>query len=148
MKKILWIEDNPELIARFRDIIAENGWTLYEALELCDADFCIETAPGIDEIDIIISDINMPDYDFEGQYAEYSEELYDRYGMDLYGLVWIKRFLDTNPNFPRGRIAFLSGFLDGGVIEEIRESAPGVLTLDKLSFRMLDELIAFISSVK
>ena len=145
MKNVLWIEDNEELIARYKGIFDGNGVKLFVARTLRSADNKVNKVLGIENIDLIISDLNMPECSFDDNYKQFADELFSKYGMDLFGLVWLKRFIDENPDYPQEKIAVLSGFLDEGMDDEIKAFAPRVTVIDKLSLSLMDEINDFIT---
>ena len=143
MKKILWIENNPDLIARFREILDTVEWELFIARSLRSADYKVEKEPGLSSIDTIIMDLNMDEYRFEAPYDDYRKELFEEREFDLTGLIWLRRLIESNPDYPPERIAVLSGFIDDGITEELKRFVPEVTVIEKLSFDVIEKLVDF-----
>ena len=147
MKKMLWIEDNFEVGAELTPILEENGIDVYSAPSLRSADYKIERIPGLNNIDVLITDLNMDDYPkFEETYTEYRDKLLDEIELNLTGLVWLKRFIEQHPEFSQKRIAVFSGYIENRIVEELRSFAPEVEIIDKLAPDLKEKLIGFIQN--
>ena len=100
-KKLLYLEDNGYLRRQTQRFLEEDG---YEVISVSRIDEAIERLETADEIDCIITDLNMED-EWLGQYRPES------YGGLFSGWVWLMRFVYVEERFRHIPSIIYSGYI-------------------------------------
>lgn len=136
MKNILICEDNAAVRHFYKESLPERisgEYRFYFSDDLEDANERIAEEPGLESIDGIIMDINLP---LTG----------DQVIVPMSGLNWIIQFLKDNPSYSRSKIAVISAYTNN-ISPDKEKELNGVIVIDKASEDAVADITAFINQI-